>query len=80
MAVKITILYRDRRRPVPILSNTVPLTSLGFFSVQRPFSVISDPKRSFNVLTKNISTLKYYDISVKLKQANDLSVAYLSYF
>ena len=29
---------------------------------------------------KNISTLKYYDISVKFKQANDLSFAYLSYF
>jgi hypothetical protein len=29
---------------------------------------------------KNISTLKYYDISVKFKQANDLSFAYLSSF
>ena len=52
--MKIAILCRGRgsRRPVtvPILSNTVSLTSLGFFSVHRPFSVISDPKRSFNVL------------------------------
>ena len=49
--MKIEILFRDRRHPVSIFSNPVPLTSLGFFSIQRPFSVISDPKRSFNVLT-----------------------------
>jgi hypothetical protein len=34
----------------------------------------------FSKIVKNISTLKYYDISVKFKQANDLSGVYLSYF
>jgi hypothetical protein len=31
-------------------------------------------------IVKNNSTLKYYDISVKLKQANGISVHNLSYF
>ena len=42
--VKITILYRDRRRPGSILSNTASFAFLGVLkrpaSLQQPFSVL----------------------------------------